>query len=54
MIVKSQTDIDDTEENIRSVTISGTPIAITREIERASENDDELSNVRKCIISENW
>ena len=54
MIVKSQTDIDDIEENIRSVTLSGTPIAITREIERASENDYELSNVRKCIISENW
>ena len=54
MIVKSQTDIYDTEEYIRSVTISGTPIAITREIERASENDDELSNVRNCIISENW
>ena len=54
MIVKRQTDIDDPEENIRSVTISGTPIAITKEIERASENDDEFSNVRKYIISENW
>ena len=43
------------KEYIRSVTIAATPIAITtREIERASENDDELGNVRKCIISENW
>ena len=53
--VKSQNNNDDTEEYIRSVTIAATPIAVTtREIERASENDDELSGVRKCIISGHW
>ena len=32
-----------------------TPISVkTREIKRASENDDELSDLRKCLISGHW
>ena len=35
--------------------MAATTIAVTtREIKRASENDDELSGVRKCIISGHW
>ena len=53
--VKRQNDNDDSEEFIRSVTMAATPIAVTtREIKRPTENDDELRNIRKCIISEHW
>ena len=44
-----------TEEYIRNVAIAATPTALTtREIERASETDEELIDIRNCLISGQW
>ena len=43
------------EEYVRFVAKNSTPQALsTREIERASDADKELSNVRKCVQTEMW
>ena len=43
------------EEYVRFVAENSTPQALsTREIERASDADKELSNVRKCVQTEMW
>lgn len=43
------------EEHVRMVAISATPRAITtREIERASAEDEELTEVRKCWKIGDW
>ena len=43
------------EEYVRFVAENSTPQALsTREIERASDADQELSNVRKCVQTEMW
>ncbi|MEW8548477.1 MAG: DDE-type integrase/transposase/recombinase, partial [Candidatus Thiodiazotropha sp.] len=44
-----------TEDYIRFVAREATPSAITtREVEEASKDDAELSNVRSCLIQEKW
>ena len=53
--VKNQNNNDDNKEFIRNVTMAATPIEVTtREIKRASENDNEFSEVCKCIVSGYW
>jgi len=46
---------DQAEEYVRFVAISATPKAMTtREVERASADDDELQEVRECIDTGKW
>ena len=43
------------EQYVRFVAASATPSAMTtREVEKASAEDEELSAIRKCIDGESW
>ena len=43
------------EQYVRFVAVSATPSAMTtREVEKASAEDEELSAIRKCIDGESW
>ncbi len=46
---------EEAEEYVRFVAISATPRALTtREVERASAEDEELEEVRRCIETNKW
>ena len=46
---------NDAEEFVKFVAVSATPKAMTtREIERASAEDNELSELRRCITTNQW
>lgn len=43
------------EDYEHSIALAATPIALfTKEIERASETDEELCDVRRCLLSGQW
>ncbi|MCG8113536.1 MAG: RNase H-like domain-containing protein, partial [Candidatus Thiodiazotropha taylori] len=52
---KKTTQRDDDNEYIRFVAEEATPKAIsTKEIERASDDDSELSSIRECLLTNRW
>lgn len=43
------------EDCVHSIALAATPKALsTKEIERASETDEELCDVRRCLLSSQW
>ena len=52
---KQTSQSEEAENYVRFVAVNATPSAITgREIEEASEDDAEISSVRKCLLSGNF
>jgi hypothetical protein len=54
-IADNKTSHDKTEQYICLVSEGSTPVATTtREIERASSEDSDLDEVRKCLVTGDW